>query len=158
MLRQQKERNRNKARSRQVFSLATRSRFASMRERHAPKSSSIQSRQVVLRPSNRNSNDSTFTPCGRRIGDRCCSFLAPGDCSCRGISVVRVAGKLSLLLLQNSGAMSVAGLRHRRLRVESAFTFPEQTARFRPENSKPVQNLLSRTTCMPEIGDSEGSA
>jgi hypothetical protein len=38
----------------------------------------------------------------------------------------------------------VDGLWHRRLRAESAFTFPEQAARFPRETYKPVQNLLSR--------------
>ena len=33
---------------------------------------------------------------------------------------------------------------HRRLHPESAFTFPEQAARFRREGYEPVQNLLSR--------------
>jgi hypothetical protein len=33
---------------------------------------------------------------------------------------------------------------HRRLRPESAFTFPEQTARFQRESHEPVQNLLNR--------------
>ena len=40
------------------------------------------------------------------------------------------------------------GLWHRRLRAESAFAFPEQAARFRPESDKPVQNLLSRMKWM----------
>jgi hypothetical protein len=85
-----------------------------------------------------------FTSCGRRIGDRCYSFLAPRDCTRPGISVVCIAGKLSLLLLQNSGAMSVDGFWHRRLRAKSAFTFPEQAARFPPQSYEPVQNLLRR--------------
>jgi len=58
--------------------------------------------------------------------------------------VVRVAGKLSLLLLQNTGAVSVDSIGHRRLRPESAFTFPKQAARFQREGCEPVQNLLSR--------------
>ena len=36
------------------------------------------------------------------------------------------------------------GLWHRRLRAEPAFAFPEQAARFPPENYKPVRYLLSR--------------
>ena len=33
------------------------------------------------------------------------------------------------------------GLWHRRLRAESAFTFPQQATRFPPESYEPVQNL-----------------
>ena len=58
--------------------------------------------------------------------------------------MVRVAGKLSLLLLQNTGAVSVDSIGHRWLRPESAFTFPEQAARFQREGYQPVQSLLSR--------------
>lgn len=58
--------------------------------------------------------------------------------------MVLVAGKLSLLLLQDTGAVSVDSIRHRRLRPESAFTFPGQAARFHREGYQPVQNLLSR--------------
>jgi hypothetical protein len=94
-----KERSWNKTLSRQVLSLAERSHFVSMREIHAPKSYPIQNRRVVLRTPDRNSNGTTFTPSGRRIGDRCYGFLVPRDCSCPGISVVPVAGKLPLLLL-----------------------------------------------------------
>jgi hypothetical protein len=57
--------------------------------------------------------------------------------------VVRVAGKLSLLILQDTGAVSVDSIGHRRLRPESAFTLPEQAARFQREGYQPVQNLLS---------------
>jgi hypothetical protein len=58
--------------------------------------------------------------------------------------MVRVAGKLSLLLLQDTGAVSVGSIGHRRLRPESAFTFAGQAARFQRERYPPVQNLLSR--------------
>jgi hypothetical protein len=112
------------------------------REKHG--AYSIQKRKIASRTPDRNFGGTIFTPCGRRIGDRCYCFLLPRDCARPGTSVVRVAGKLSLLLLQNSGAMSVDGLWHRRLRAESAFTFPEQAARFPPETYKPVENLLSR--------------
>jgi len=42
----------------------------------------------------------------------------------------------------------VDGLWHRRLRAEPAFAFPEQAARFPPENYKPVQNLWNRMKWM----------
>ncbi len=70
------------------------------REKHAPKSYPIQKCEVVSQTPDRNSNGATFTPCGRRIGHGCFSFLVARDCLCPGISVVRVAGKLSLLLRQ----------------------------------------------------------
>ncbi len=56
--------------------------------------------------------------------------------------MVRVAGKLSLLLLQDTGAVSVDSIGHRRLRPESAFTFPEQAARFQREGYQPFQKLI----------------
>jgi hypothetical protein len=37
----------------------------------------------------------------------------------------------------------VDSIGHRRLRPESAFTLPEQAARFQREGYQPVQNLLS---------------
>ena len=87
----------NKIFPRQVFSLAARSRFVPMREReHAPELHSVQKRQVATAP-NRNSHGKTFAPCGGRIWPGC--FFVPKACSRSGISLVRVARKLPLLLL-----------------------------------------------------------
>src|SRR5258707_9966527 len=69
------------------------------REKHAPKSYPIQKCEVVSQTPDRNFGGTMFTSCGRRIGDCCYSFLAPRNWARPGISVVRVAGKLSLLLL-----------------------------------------------------------
>jgi hypothetical protein len=88
---------RNKTFPRQVFSLAARSRFVPMREReHAPELHSVQKRQVATTP-DRNSHGKTFAPCGGRIWPSC--FFVPKACSRSGISMVRVARKLPLLLL-----------------------------------------------------------
>jgi hypothetical protein len=38
----------------------------------------------------------------------------------------------------------VDSIGHRRLRPESAFTFPEQAARFQREGYQPIQDLLRR--------------
>src|SRR5260370_9126947 len=40
--------------------------------------------------------------------------------------------------------MSVDGIRHRRLRPESAFTIPEQAARFQRERCRPAERPLSK--------------
>jgi len=117
----------NKTFPQQVFSLAARSRFVPMREKeHAPELHSAQKRQVAA-TRDRNSNGKTLAPCGSRIWPGC--FLVPKVCSRSGISMVRVARRLPLLLLQNTGAMSVDSIGHRRLCFESAFAFPEQAAR-----------------------------
>src|SRR5713226_5345622 len=109
---------------RQVFSLAARSRFVPMREKeHAPELHSAQKRQVAA-TRDRNSNGKTLAPCGSRIWPGC--FLVPKVCSRSGISMVRVARRLPLLLLQNTGAMSVDSIGHRRLCFEFAFAFPER--------------------------------
>jgi hypothetical protein len=121
----------NKTFPRQVFSLAARSRFVPMREKeHAPELHSVQNRQVATTPG-RNSHGQTSAPCGGRIWHGC--FFVTKACSRSGISMVRVARKLPLLLLYNTGAMSVDSVWHRRLRFEPAFAFPEQAARFQPK-------------------------
>ncbi len=88
----------NKIFPRQVFSLAARSRFVPMRERENMRQNCIQSkkRQVATTPE-RNSHGKTFAPCGGRIWPGC--FFVPKACSRSGISLVRVARKLPLLLL-----------------------------------------------------------
>ncbi len=53
-----------------------------------------------------------------------------------GISVVPVAGRLSLLLLQDTGAMSVDRRWHRRLCPESALGLPDQATRFLTERDE----------------------
>jgi hypothetical protein len=87
----------NKTFPRQVFSIAARSRFVPMREREdAPELHSVQKRKVATTP-DRNSYGKTFAHCGGRIWPGC--FLVPSACSRSGISLVRVARKLPLLLL-----------------------------------------------------------
>jgi hypothetical protein len=83
-----------------------------------------------------------FTACGCRAGYVCFRFAVRRDCSRPGISMVRVAGKLPLLFLSNTAAMSVDSIGHRRLRPQFALTFPEQAARFQREGCEPVQRPI----------------
>ena len=57
--------------------------------------------------------------------------------------MVLVTGRLPLLLLQNPRAVSVDSIGHRRLRLESAFAFPEQAARFWRERYRSKAPLSS---------------
>jgi hypothetical protein len=75
-----------------------------------------------------------------------CRLLFAADGSCPGIYVVPGAGRLSLLFLQDAGAMSLDRLWHRRLRPQSASAFSDQTARF----------MTGRQSC-PELGISENT-
>src|SRR6266581_2280097 len=83
--------------------------------RHATESYSIEKRQAATAIPGRRSNGRTFAPCGCRIGRG--GLLVSRDWSRPGIFVVPVAGRLPLLLLQDAAAMSVDGIRHRRLRL-----------------------------------------
>jgi hypothetical protein len=107
-------------------------------KKDAAESHSIQKRQVAAIP-DRNSIGRAITDCGGRIGLGC--LFAPRDCSRSGISMVLVAGRLPLLLLQDARAVSVDSIGHRRLRLESAFAFPEQS-RAIPARALSVQSVV----------------
>jgi len=104
-------------------------------------------RQLVSPNRRRISNRTPCSICGGGAGDRYCRLVVASGGSCPGISVVPGAGRLSLLFLQDAGAMSVDRLRHRRLRPQSASAFSDQTARF----------LTGRELC-PELGISENTS
>src|SRR5207247_1218824 len=124
-----KREKRNKTRARQVLSLATRRVLRRCeREKHAPKSYSIQKCRIASRTPDGNSNGTALTPCDRRIGHRCYSLLASEDSSCPRISMVRVAGKLPRLRLYDTSAVSVDGIGNRWLCPQSAVTFSQRAA------------------------------
>jgi hypothetical protein len=100
-----------------------------MREiKHAPKSYSIQNRQIFSATPDRNSNGRTFASCGCRVSYGCFCVSVPSgllksrDIACRGKAT---------LMSVDSG--------ERRRRPESAFTFSEQAARFQREGCQQAQ-------------------
>jgi hypothetical protein len=109
------------------------------RRRHAPEAYQIQKRKIASAIPARNSRGRTFAAYGGRIGHR--RLVDSGDGSRPGISVVPVTRRLPLLFLSDPAAMSVDGIGHRRLRLESALAIPEQAARFQREPG-PVQKAV----------------
>src|SRR5438132_10519297 len=108
--------------------------------RDEPESHSIETHEVVSAIHDRNSSGRIFTPCSCRI--RLVCFF----CSRRLFTPKKYAWYLSregylYCFYKTQEQMSVDSIRHRRLRFESVFTFPERAARFRREQDRSKEPL-----------------